>query len=176
MVGKPIMEDAHMGLATVRLFLPFMKVQIPELVDFHMPPEACFHNLAIVSIEKRYPYQARKVMHQLWGLGQMMLTKCIVVVDSHIDVRNPTEVLWYTAGNIDARRDVIFTDGPVDVLDHASAVLGVGSKMGIDGTKKLPEEGHPREWPKELHMTDDIIERVTARWKEYGLEEFIPLD
>jgi 4-hydroxy-3-polyprenylbenzoate decarboxylase len=176
MVGKPIMEDAYLGLATIRLFLPFMKVQIPELVDFHMPPEACFHNLAIVSIEKRYPYQARKVMHQLWGLGQMMLTKCIVVVDSHIDVRNPTEALWYVAGNIDARRDILFTDGPVDVLDHASPILGVGSKMGIDGTRKLPEEGHPRPWPEELRMNEDIIERVKARWEEYGLAEHVPLD
>ncbi len=175
MVGKPPMEDAYLGLATVRLFLPFMKMQIPELVDFHMPPEACFHNLAIVAIEKRYPYQARKVMHQLWGLGQMMLTKCIVVVDAHIDVRNPTEVLWYAAGNIDARRDVVFTDGPVDVLDHASPILGVGSKMGIDATRKLPEEGHPRPWPEELRMTEEVVERVTSRWKEYGLAEIVPL-
>ncbi len=175
MVGKPIMEDAYLGLATLRLFLPMMKMQIPELVDFHMPPEACFHNLAIVSIEKRYPYQARKVVHQLWGLGQMMLTKCIVVVDAHIDVRNPTEALWYAAGNIDARRDVFFVEGPVDVLDHASPFLGAGSKMGIDATRKMPEEGHPRGWPEEILMTEEMVERVTARWKEYGLAEIVPL-
>lgn len=176
MVGKPLMEDAYLGLATIRLFMPFMKMQIPEMVDFHMYPEACFHNLAIVSIEKRYPYQARKVVHQLWGLGQMMLTKCIVVVDAHIDVRNPIEALWYVSGNIDARRDVFFADGPVDVLDHASPMLGAGSKMGIDATKKLPEEGHPRKWPEELRMSEEMVERVTARWMEYGLSDIIPLE
>ena len=140
-VGKPPMEDAYLGKATERIFLPLLRTQIPEIVDMNLPVEGVFHNLAIISIKKRYPFHARKVMHNIWGMGQMMLTKTIIVVDEDVDVQDLKEVLWKATSNIDPKRDIAFTEGPVDVLDHASPLPTVGSKMGIDATKKWKEEG-----------------------------------
>ncbi|GAB4336041.1 MAG: menaquinone biosynthesis decarboxylase [Candidatus Abyssubacteria bacterium] len=169
-VGKPPMEDCYMGKATERIFLPLIKTQIPELVDMNLPLFGVFHNYAFVSIDKRYPYQAKKVMHAIWGLGQMMFTKIIVVVDKGVNVQNVDEVLWRVGNNVDPRRDITIVDGPLDVLDHASPLPRAGSKIGIDATKKWPEEGHTREWPDEILMADEIIERVNRRWREYGIE------
>jgi len=169
-VGKPPMEDAFMGKATERIFLPLIKIQIPEIVDINFPIEGVFHNLAIISIDKRYPFHARKVMHNIWGMGQMMFTKTIIIVDADIDIHNLNEVLWRVTSSIDPRRDITFTDGPVDVLEHASPLPTVGSKMGIDATKKWKEEGFNRKWPSEIEMSKDIIELVDKRWKEYGFD------
>jgi len=168
-VGKPPMEDCYMGKATERIFLPFLRMQLPELVDVNLPLFGVFHNFAFVSIRKQYPHHARKVMHALWGAGQMMLTKIIVVVDEDVDVHNLSDVLWKVGANVDPERDVCFVKGPIDVLDHASPTELVGSKMGIDATAKLPGEGHPRPWPREIRMSSDILALVEKRWKEYGL-------
>ena len=169
-VGKPPMEDYWLGGATGRIFLPLMKMQLPEIVDVHMPAEGVFHNMVIVSIRKSYPYHARKVMFALWGMGQMSLAKCIVIVDEDVDVHNISEVAWKVLGSIDPRRDLVFVDGPVDALEHASQRLHIGSKVGVDGTKKWAEEGFEREWPGEIVMSEEIREKVTRRWKEYGLD------
>ncbi|MFZ5817964.1 MAG: menaquinone biosynthesis decarboxylase [Bacillota bacterium] len=168
LVGKPPQEDVYLGKATERIFLPMLQMFLPEVLDYNMPPEGTFHNCVLVKIKKRYPGQARKVIHGMWGMGLMMLAKCIVVVDEHIDLNNYSEVFWYVSGNIDPKRDVFFAEGPVDDLDHASPVWRFGSKMGIDATRKWPEEGHPREWPDEIEMSPEIKEKVSARWKEYG--------
>ncbi len=170
-VGKPPMEDCYMGKATERIFLPLVRTQIPELVDMNLPLFGVFHNYAFVSIDKRYPYQAKKVMHAMWGLGQMMFTKIIVVVDKEVDVQNVEEVLWRVGNNVDPRRDIMIVDGPLDVLDHASPLPRAGSKVGIDATKKRPDEGHTREWPDEIKMADDIIQLVERRWREYGFDK-----
>ncbi|MDA0999722.1 MAG: menaquinone biosynthesis decarboxylase [bacterium] len=169
-VGKPPMEDYWLGGATGRIFLPLMKMQLPEIVDVHMPAEGVFHNMVIVSIRKSFPYHARKVMYALWGMGQMSLAKCIVIVDEDVDVHNVSEVAWKVLGSIDPRRDLVFVDGPVDALEHASPLPHVGSKLGVDGTRKWESEGFAREWPGELVMSDEIRERVTQRWKEYGFD------
>jgi 4-hydroxy-3-polyprenylbenzoate decarboxylase len=170
-VGKPPMEDCYMGKATERIFLPLVKTQIPELVDMNLPLFGVFHNYAFVSIDKRYPYQAKKVMHCIWGLGQMMFTKIIVVVDKNVDVQDVEEVLWRVGNNVDPRRDITIVDGPLDVLDHASPLPRAGSKIGIDATKKWPEEGHTREWPDEIIMSPEIVDLVAGRWREYGFEK-----
>jgi 4-hydroxy-3-polyprenylbenzoate decarboxylase len=169
-VGKPPQEDAYMGKAVERIFLPLMKLTIPELVDIHLPPEGIFHNLMIVSIRKSYPGQARKVMNAIWSLGQAMFTKCIVVLDEDCDVHDLGEVTLRTFNNIDPERDIQFTLGPVDSLDHASRLPDFGSKMGIDATRKWPTEGFTRPWPDEIKMSPEIKQRVTKRWKEFGLE------
>jgi 4-hydroxy-3-polyprenylbenzoate decarboxylase len=168
-VGKPPMEDAWMGKAVERIFLPAMKMTIPELVDIHLPAEAVFHNLMIVSIKKSYPGQARKVMHAIWSLGQAMFTKCIVVVDEDCDVQNIGEVVLRVANNIDPERDIQFTLGPVDSLDHASRLPNYGSKMGIDATRKWKAEGFERPWPAEIEMDAGTKARVDAMWKRLGL-------
>ncbi len=170
-VGKPPMEDCHMGKATERIFLPLIKTQIPELVDMNLPLFGVFHNYAFVSIDKRYPYQAKKVMHCIWGLGQMMFTKIIVVVDKEVNVQDVEEVLWRIGNNVDPRRDITIVDGPVDVLDHASPLPGAGSKLGIDATKKRADEGHTREWPDEIVMSPEIKDLVDGRWREYGFDK-----
>jgi len=170
-VGKPPMEDCYMGKATERIFLPLIRTQIPELVDMNLPLFGVFHNYAFVSIDKRYPYQARKVMHAIWGLGQMMFTKIIVVVDRDVNVQDVEEVLWRVGNNVDPRRDIAIVDGPLDALDHASPLPRTGSKIGIDATKTWPEEGHTREWPDEIKMSREIIELVERRWSEYGFEK-----
>jgi 4-hydroxy-3-polyprenylbenzoate decarboxylase len=168
-VGKPPMEDAWMGHAVERIFLPAMKMTIPELVDVHLPVEAVFHNLMIVSIRKSYPGQARKVMHAIWSLGQAMFTKCILVVDEDCDVHNMPEVVLRVANNIDPERDIQFTLGPVDSLDHAARLPNYGSKMGIDATRKWKAEGFNRPWPAMIEMDRATKARVDALWSKLGL-------
>ncbi len=170
-VGKPPMEDCYMGKATERIFLPLVKTQIPELVDMNLPLFGVFHNYAFVSIDKRYPFQAKKVMHCIWGLGQMMFTKIIVVVDKDVNVQDVEEVLWRVGNNVDPRRDITIVDGPLDVLDHSSPLPRAGSKIGIDATKKRPDEGHTREWPDEIIMSAEIKNLVDRRWHEYGFDK-----
>jgi 4-hydroxy-3-polyprenylbenzoate decarboxylase len=169
-VGKPPMEDGWMGKAVERIFLPLMRLTIPEIVDVNLPVEGVFHNLMIVSIKKSYPGQARKVMNGIWALGQAMSTKCILVVDEEVNVQDIGEVTLKVLNNIDPERDIQFTLGPVDSLDHASRLPDFGSKMGVDATRKWPSEGFTRPWPDEITMDPETKERVTKRWKEYGLE------
>jgi 4-hydroxy-3-polyprenylbenzoate decarboxylase len=168
-VGRPPQEDGYLGWATERLFLPAIRMALPEVVDMKLPVEACFHNLAIVSIRKRYPGHAAKVMHALWGLGQMMMCKCIIIVDHEVNVHDVREVVWRVANNIDARRDIVFSDGPVDQLDHAASRPLVGSKMGIDATAKWREEGYERDWPPLIEMSPEVRARVDALWPELGI-------
>jgi 4-hydroxy-3-polyprenylbenzoate decarboxylase len=168
-VGKPPMEDAWMGKAVERIFLPAMKMQIPELVDIHLPVEGVFHNLMLVSIRKSYPGQARKVMNAIWSLGQAMFTKIIVVVDEDCDVQNLAEVVLRVTNNIDPERDIQFTLGPVDSLDHASRLPNYGSKMGIDATRKWLAEGFTRPWPAMIEMDRETKARVDALWAKLGL-------
>jgi 4-hydroxy-3-polyprenylbenzoate decarboxylase len=168
-VGKPPMEDAWMGKAVERIFLPAMKITIPELVDIHLPVEAVFHNLMIVSIKKSYPGQARKVMHAIWSLGQAMFTKCIIVVDEDCDVQNIPEVVLRVANNIDPERDIQFTLGPVDSLDHASRLPNYGSKMGVDATRKWKAEGFARPWPAMIEMDRATKAKVDTMWAKLGL-------
>ena len=168
-VGKPPMEDAWMGKAVERIFLPAMKMTIPELVDIHLPVEAVFHNLMIVSIRKSYPGHARKVMNAIWSLGQAMFTKCIVVVDEDCDVQDVGEVVLRVANNIDPERDIQFTLGPVDSLDHASRLPNYGSKMGIDATRKWKAEGFERPWPAMIEMDRATKAKVDALWAKLGL-------
>jgi len=168
-VGKPPMEDCFIGKATERIFLPLIKMQLPEIVDMNLPVEGIFHNLAFVSIRKRYPMQARKVISALWGLGQMMLTKIIVVFDEDVNVQDTSEVLWRLGGNIDPRRDIAFTDGPVDVLDHAAPQPLFGSKMGIDATRKIAGEGHDRHWPADIRMSAEVTTRIDELWGRLGI-------
>ena len=151
-VGRPPMEDFYLGHATERIFLPLLKLTNPEIVDYHMPAEGVFHNLVFVSIRKTYPMQAYKIMHGLWGMGQMMFTKYIIVVDDDVDVHNTSEVLFRLCANTDPQRDSIFTKGPSDVLDHATSEIASGSKLGLDATKKLPGEGFKRPWPPLIKM------------------------
>jgi len=169
-VGKPPQEDAWMGKAVARIFLPLMKLTIPEIVDVNLPPEGVFHNLMIVSIRKSYPGQARKVMNGIWSMGQAMFTKCIVVVDEDCDVQDLREVVLRAFNNIDPERDIQFTLGPVDSLDHAARLPNFGSKMGVDATRKWPTEGFQRPWPDMVEMSDEVKQRVTERWKDYGFE------
>ncbi|MCX6966198.1 MAG: menaquinone biosynthesis decarboxylase [Verrucomicrobia bacterium] len=159
-VGIPPMEDFYIGAASVKLFLPIFKMNFPEIVDIALPAEGVFHNLVVVSIKKTYPMQAYKVMHGLWGMGQMMFTKYLIVVDEEVDVHNTSEVLFRLCANTDPQRDSIFTKGPADVLDHATSAVGVGSKLGIDATKKLPGEGFQREWPPIIQMDPEVKARV----------------
>jgi len=168
-VGRPPMEDAFIGKATERIFLPLMRLQLPEVVDVNMPPEGVFHNCVIVSIKKSYPGQAKKVMSALWGLGLMMLAKLIIVVDGDVDVQNLSEVMWRVFNNIDAGRDVMMVEGPLDALDHSSPLPHLGTKMGIDATRKWPSEGHPREWPADIVMSEEIKKLVDGKWEEYGI-------
>jgi len=169
-VGKPPMEDAWMGKAVERIFLPLMKMTIPELVDVNLPVEGVFHNLMIVSIRKSYPGQARKVMNAIWSLGQAMFTKCVVVVDEDCDVQDIREVVLRAFNNIDPERDIQFTLGPVDSLDHASRLPDFGSKMGVDATRKWPSESFTRPWPDEITMSPEVKERVDKMWKSLGIE------
>lgn len=170
LVGKPPQEDAYLGKVTERIFLPIIKMILPEVVDYDMPPEGVFHNCVIISIKKKYPYHAEKVMNALWGLGQMSTTKLFVVVDDDVDVHNYSEVAWKAFSNIDPKRDVIFVNGPLDDLDHSSPIQFAGSKMGIDATKKWPAEGHSRIWPDDVEMSKDIKDLVDRKWKDYGIE------
>ena len=169
-VGQPPMEDCFMAKATERIFLPLIQKTLPEIVDLNLPMEGVFHNLAFISIDKRYPGHARKVMHALWGLGQMMFTKMILIFDREVDVQDLAQVLWRLGNNVDPRRDVVLVDGPVDALDHASPLPQYGSKMGVDCTRKWPEEGFTRDWPEVIEMSTDIKKKVDALWPKLGLK------
>jgi len=173
-VGKPPQEDAYMGKAVERIFLPLMRLTIPELVDINLPIEGVFHNLMIVSIRKSYPGQARKVMNAIWSLGQAMFTKCVIVVDEDVNVKDIADVTLKVLNHIDPERDIQFTLGPVDSLDHASRLANYGSKMGIDATRKWPTEGFTRPWPDEIVMDAKTKALVDAKWKalakELGME------
>ena len=168
-VGPPPMEDFYMGQAIERIFLPLMRLQLPEIRDISMPAEGVFHNLMLVSMRKSYPGHARKVMHAIWGMGQAMFTKCIVVVDEEVDVQNVREVAWKALNNIDPQRDIEFAMGPVDSLDHSSRLPNYGSKMGVDATRKWPQEGFARPWPEVIQMSPEVRARVDELWKKAGL-------
>lgn len=169
-VGRPPMEDFYLGHATERIFLPLLKLTTPEIVDYHMPSEGIFHNLVFVSIDKQYPGHAYKVMNALWGAGLMSLAKVIVVLDKDVNVRDPHEAWWIALNNIDPERDTRFSMGPIDVLDHSSRTFTYGSKMGLDATRKWPEEGFTRDWPRRIEMDAATRARVDAIWHELGLE------
>ena len=169
-VGKPPMEDGWMGKAVERIFLPLMRLTIPEIVDINLPVEGVFHNLMIVSIKKSYPGQARKVMNAVWSLGQAMFTKCILVVDQDVNVQDLGEVTLKVLNHIDPERDIQFMLGPVDSLDHASRLPDYGSKMGIDATRKWASEGFTRSWPDEIQMDEKTKALVDRKWKELGIE------
>src|SRR6059058_269475 len=169
-VGRPPMEDYYLGHATERIFLPLLKLTIPEVVDLHMPAEGIFHNLVFVSIDKQYPGQAYKVMSGLWGQGLMSLAKVIIVLDKDVNVRDPKEAWWVALNHIDPERDVRFTMGPIDVLDHSSRGFTFGSKMGIDATRKWKEEGFTREWPDRIVMDAETKRRVDEMWRDLGID------
>jgi len=167
-VGKPPQEDAWLGKATERIFLPAIRTTLPEIVDYDLPVAGVFHNCCIVAIRKQFPGHAAKVMHALWGLGMLSLTKCVVVVDGEVDVHDYAQVLFYAGANVDPKRDVILSEGPLDHLDHAPERQFFGGKLGIDATAKWPEEG-ARPWPEEIEMSPEIRDLVTRRWAEYGI-------
>src|SRR6187401_3351754 len=167
-VGKPPAEDAWLGKATERIFLPAIRMSVPEIVDYDLPVAGAFHNCVIVSIKKTFPGQAQKIMHAVWGLGLLSLTKCVVVVDDFVDVHDYEEVFFHVCANVDPGRDVVLADGPLDHLDHAPERQFVGGKVGIDATHKLPEEG-AREWPPEIEMSDEVKAMVDTRWSEYRI-------
>ncbi|RME36471.1 MAG: UbiD family decarboxylase [Planctomycetota bacterium] len=168
-VGFPPMEDYYLGKATERIFLPLLRMLIPDILDYHLPMFGAFHNCAFVKIRKEYPMQARKVMNGIWSAGQMMFTKMIIVVDEHVDVHDEQAVLFHMGANVDWRRDVMIVDGPCDILDHATPYYGTGAKIGIDATRKIPGEGVVRPFPDPLTMSDEIVARIERRWAEYGL-------
>jgi 4-hydroxy-3-polyprenylbenzoate decarboxylase len=174
-VGKPPMEDAWLGKATERIFLPLLQMVVPEIVDYNLPVEGGFHNLCIVSIRKSYPGHAFKVMNALWGLGHMMmLTRTLLVVDADIDVHDVRQVAWFALNNVDPKRDLIVMPGPVDDLDHSgSRLAALGNKIGIDATRKGADEGYEREWPPDMVMDEATRGLVSSRWKEYGLESVL---
>jgi len=167
-VGKPPMEDCYMAKATERIFLPLLRMQFPEIRDINLPMEGVFHNAAIISIKKQYPGHGKKIIHGLWGMGQMMFSKLLIVVDEDVDVQDISTTAWKVLNNVDWRRDVIISEGPVDELDHASSMPRFGGKMGIDATRKMREEGMMRDWPEEIRQAEEIKELVTKRWHEYG--------
>jgi 4-hydroxy-3-polyprenylbenzoate decarboxylase len=167
-VGKPPAEDEWLAKATERIFLPAIRMSVPEIVDYDLPTAGAFHNCVIVSIRKRFPGHARKVMHAMWGLGLMSLAKSVVVVDEHVNVHDYEQVFFYACANVDPARDIVLTEGPIDQLDHATTLQAFGGKIGIDATAKSPAEG-AREWPPEIEMSADIKARVDARWAELGI-------
>ena len=168
-VGRPPMEDGYMGKAVERISLPLLRMTFPEIVDINLPVEACFHNLVILAIRKQYPGHAQKVMHSLWGMGQLMFSKTIIVVDHDVNVHDATEIIWRVSNNIDPRRDCFFTDGPVDALDHSAPHALVGSKMGIDATRKIAGEAHFREWPPDIVMDSATKKKVDEMWAGLSL-------
>ena len=170
-VGKPIKEDYFLGKASERLMLPALKKISSEIVDINMPAEGIFHNFIIVAIKKKYPGQAKKVMHTIWGTGLLALTKIIIVVDDKVNVQDLSEVSWRIGVNIDPGRDVLLSEGPSDDLDHASEFYRYGGKMGIDATDKIKSEPRSREWPKEIEMDNDIVNLVDNNWIKYGFDE-----
>ncbi|HBR22067.1 MAG TPA: menaquinone biosynthesis decarboxylase [Nitrospiraceae bacterium] len=168
LVGKPPMEDCYMGKATERIFLPLLRLDFPEIKDINLPMEGVFHNFALISIKKSYPGHAKKIIHGLWGKGQMTFAKLLIVVDEDVDVQNLSYTAWRVLNNVDWKRDVVISEGPLDALDHAANWPRYGAKMGIDATRKTREEGMMRDWPEEIHMTEEIKKLVDRRWKEYG--------
>lgn len=170
-VGKPPQEDCYLGKATERIFMPMVQMLVPEIVDMNLPWEGVFHNCVIVAIDKHFPGHAKKVMSALWGLGQLMFTKFAIIVDKEVDVHNLSEVALHVFGNTDPRRDMMFADGPLDILDHASPLMGYGSKVGIDATKKWKSEGFDRPWPAPIVMSEAVTNLVNSRWSEYGFAE-----
>jgi len=162
-VGKPPQEDCYMGKATEQIFLPVLRQILPEIADMNLPIEGVFHNCAIISISKRFPGHANKIINAVWGLGQMMFTKFVIVVDSDVDVHNLSEVSWKVFNNVDPSRDCVITKGPLDMLDHACGLPGFGGKMGIDATKKTASDGFTREWPNEIIMSEDIKRKVDEK-------------
>jgi 4-hydroxy-3-polyprenylbenzoate decarboxylase len=169
-VGKPPAEDAWLGKATERIFLPAIRMTVPEIVDYDLPVTGAFHNCVIVSIRKAFPGHARKVMHAIWGLGMLSLSKSVVVVDAHVDVHDYEEVFFQVCANVDPKRDLELAEGPLDQLDHAASLEGLGGKVGIDATVKGPAEG-ARPWPQEIVMSDAVKELVDSRWEEYGIPD-----
>ena len=167
-VGRPPQEDAWLGKATERIFLPAIRMTVPEIVDYDLPVAGAFHNCVIVSIRKRFPGHAHKVMHAIWGLGMLSLSKAIVVVDEDVDVHDYAEVFFTVGANVDPKRDVVIAEGPLDHLDHAPTLQFFGGKLGIDATAKTPAEG-AREWPEPIAMSDEIRTLVSRRWEEYGI-------
>jgi 4-hydroxy-3-polyprenylbenzoate decarboxylase len=167
-VGKPPAEDAWLGKATERIFLPAVRMSVPEIVDYDLPVGGAFHNCCIVSIRKAFPGHARKVMHAIWGLGLLSLTKCVVVVDEWVDVHDYDDVFFRVCANVDPKRDLLLSEGPLDHLDHAPTLPFYGGKLGIDATHKGPDEG-ARTWPPEILMSDEVRTLVTQRWSEYGI-------
>jgi 4-hydroxy-3-polyprenylbenzoate decarboxylase len=167
-VGKPPMEDCYMAKATERIFLPLMRLDFPEIKDINLPMEGVFHNCCIISIKKSYPGHARKIIHGLWGKGQMMFAKLLIIVDDDVDVQNISYTAWRVLNNVDWKRDTVTADGPLDDLDHSANFPRYGSKMGIDATRKTREEGMTRDWPRELFMTDEVLRLIESRWNEYG--------
>jgi 4-hydroxy-3-polyprenylbenzoate decarboxylase len=174
-VGKPPQEDAWLGKATERIFLPAIRATVPEIVDYDLPVAGAFHNCCIVGIRKQFPGQARKVMSAIWGLGMLSLTKCVIVVDAHVDVHDYEQVTFYAGANVDPARDVVIGEGPLDHLDHAPERQFVGGKLGIDATAKWPEEG-ARPWPEEIEMSPEVRALVDRRWAEYGIPLVLPAD
>ncbi|MBD0289916.1 MAG: menaquinone biosynthesis decarboxylase [Thermoleophilia bacterium] len=168
-VGPPPQEDAWLGKATERIFLPAIRMTVPEIVDFDLPVAGAFHNCAIVSIRKSFPGHAKKVMHAIWGLGMLSLTKSVVVVDEFVDVHDYEQVFFHVGANVDPGRDVLLSEGPLDQLDHAAASYCYGGKLGIDATHKLPEEA-PRGWPPRIAMSEEVRDAVDRRWNEYGID------
>lgn len=169
-VGKPPMEDCYIGKANERIFLPLLKRQHPEIVDLSSPLEGVFNNCVIVSIQKSYPGHAKKIMEALWDMRQMMHTKMIIVVDDSVSPHEISTVAWKVFNNIDAKRDIVISEGPLDALDHASSLSHYGHRLGIDATKKWPDEGHDRDWPDDIEMSPEIKKLVSRRWTEYGIE------
>ncbi|TAL22608.1 MAG: menaquinone biosynthesis decarboxylase [Nitrospirae bacterium] len=168
LVGKPPMEDCYMGKATERIFLPLLRLDFPEIKDINLPMEGVFHNFAIIAIKKSYPGHAKKIIHGIWGKGQMMFAKLLIVVDDDVDVQNLSYTAWRVLNNVDWKRDVVISEGPLDALDHAANWPRYGAKMGIDATRKTREEGMMRDWPEEIYMSEEIKKLVDKRWKEYG--------
>ncbi len=166
-VGKPPQEDCYLGKATERIFLPLLKLFIHEIIDMNLPWEGVFHNCVILSIDKRYPGHAKKVMSSVWGFGQMMFSKYVIIVDSHVNVQDLSQVAFHVFNNTDPKRDMMFAEGPMDILDHATPMWAFGSKVGIDATKKWKTEGFNREWPDEIEMDADTKKQVDSRWQEY---------
>ena len=169
-VGQPPMEDTYLGQATERIFLPLVKLTMPEIVDYAMPLAGVFHNCVVVSIDKRYPMHARKICYAIWGTGQLMFSKFVIVVDQHVNVHDEQAVMWHVWNSVDPRRDTFVVDGPLDALDHTCPRPCWGSKMGIDATRKWASEGFEREWPNEIDMSADIKARVDGFWSELGID------
>jgi 4-hydroxy-3-polyprenylbenzoate decarboxylase len=169
LVGPPPMEDAWLGKATERMFLPLLRMLFPEIVDMNLPVEGAFHNLVLISIKKQYPHHASRLAHGLWGAGQMTFSKVICVVDDDVDVQDVRQVAWRLLANLDPKRDMAFVDGPIDQLDHGASQSLWGSKTCIDGTRKWREEGYMREWPEPCRMSEDVLARVAAMWPELGI-------